>query len=500
MAQTHDELPEVEKAQAQIFDWEALRDYLGYVKNAILRHKLLALCTFIVTAALGLALAKFLPRSYYSESSLLPKRASTIAALVNPDRIPALDPDPPNPLRPPGEVDSVTRSAAQAVMRRENLVALIKRVNLLDRWEATRAPLLRFKDTVMHLLSGRPTEDIKLDAMVGMMEKALMVSTEDGKVTIGITWPDPQLAADLVEAAQQSFLEARQREDLASINDALDILEMHEKQATENYKKAFSEFEKVFAQIMIERRRAIGDPRVGGFNMDQHLAEMRFLIRAKRRAISDAEEQHSRRLEQLNAELVAQRKMYGESHPTIVELQQRISGLRAQVSPQTTALQTEERELTREYERYGGGSVPFPDEPMPDPYGLERVLMGILPAVSENPKAAVSLDEVRSRTIMLQQLRKRIDSAKLERDISQASFKYRYTLLTPAEFPRTPVKPNAKLIAIGGIVAGLILGLFAAIARDVLSGQLLQAWQVKRGLGLPVLAELEQPPMESQSQ
>jgi uncharacterized protein involved in exopolysaccharide biosynthesis len=499
MAHTPDELPEVERAQAQIVDWEALRDYFGYVKNAILRHKLLALCTFLVTAALGLALAKFLPRSYYSESSLLPKRASTIAALVNPDRIPALDPDPPNPLRPPGEVDSVTRTAAQAVMRRENLVALIKRVNLLDRWEATRAPLLRFKDTVMHLLSGRPTEDIKLDAMVGMMEKALMVSTEDGKVTIGITWPDPQLAADLVQAAQQSFLEARQREDLSSINDALDILEMHEKQATENYKKAFTDFEKVFAEIMIERRRAIGDPRVGGFNMDQHLAEMRFLIRAKRRAISDSEEQHSRRLEQLNAELVAQRKLYGESHPTIVELQQRISGLRAQISPQTTALQAEERELKREYERYGGGSVPFPDEPMPDPYGLERVLMGILPAVSENPRAAVSLDEVRSRTIILQQLRKRIDGAKLERDISQASFKYRYTLLTPAEFPRTPVKPNAKVIALGGIVAGLILGIFAAIARDVLSGQLLQAWQVKRGLGLPVLAELEQP-LESQSQ
>jgi uncharacterized protein involved in exopolysaccharide biosynthesis len=90
MAPSRDELPEVERAQAQIFDWEALRDYVGFVKNAVLRHKLLALATFVVTAALGLALAKFLPRSYYSEASLLPKRASTIAALVNPDRIPAL--------------------------------------------------------------------------------------------------------------------------------------------------------------------------------------------------------------------------------------------------------------------------------------------------------------------------------------------------------------------------------------------------------------------------
>lgn len=502
MAPSRDELPEVERAQANIFDWEALRDYVGYVKNALLRHKLLALGTFVVTAALGLALAKFLPRSYYAEATLLPKRASTIAALVNPDRIAALDPDPPNPLRPPGEVDSVTRAAAQSVMRRENLVALIKRVNLLDRWDATRAPLLRLKDQVMHLISGRPTEDIKLDAMVGMLEKALSVNTDDGKVVVGVIWPDPQLAYELVDAAQQSFLEARQKEDLSSINDALTILEQHEQLASENYKKAFLDFEKIFSEIMIERRRAVGDPRVGGFNTDQHLAQLRFLIRAKRRAISDSEDQHNRRLEQMNAELVALRKVYGESHPAIIELQQRIVGLRAQGSPQTRVLQGEEKDLNREYERYGGQSVPFPDEPMPDPYGLERVLMGILPAVSENPKAAVSLDEVRSRTIIMQQLRKRIDAAKLERDIAQASFKYRYTLLTPAEFPRSPVKPNAKVIALGGIVAGLILGVFAALARDVLSGRFLQAWQVKRGLGLPVLAELETPPpqFETQSQ
>ncbi|MFL5354087.1 GumC family protein [Archangium sp.] len=502
MAPSREELPEVERAQANIFDWEALRDYFGYLRNAILRHKLLALTTFVVTAALGLALAKFLPRSYYAEASLLPKRASTIAALVNPDRIPALDPDPPNPLRPPGEVDSVTRSAAQAVMRRENLVAIIKRVNLLDRWDATRAPLLRLKDTVMHLISGRPTEDIKLDAMVGMLEKSLSVSTEDGKVSLSVIWPDPQLAYELVDAAQQGFLEARQKEDLASITDALSILEEHEKTANENYKKAYLEFEKIFEQLMIERRRAIGDPRVGGFNTNQHLAELRFLIRAKRRAISDSEEQHSRRLEQLNAELVAQRKLYGDNHPAIVELQQRMAGLRAQTSPQTTVLQGEEKELTREYERFGGQAVPFPDEPMPDPYGLERVLMGILPSVRDNPKPVVALDELQSRTIIMQQLRKRIDSAKLERDIVEASFKYRYAVLTPAEFPRNPVKPNAKVIALGGIVAGLILGVFAALARDVLSGRFLQAWQVQRGLGLPVLAELEaQPsPLETQSQ
>jgi hypothetical protein len=491
MTPPRDDIPEVEKSQAQLFDWEQLRDYLGYLRNALLRHKLLALITFLVTASLALAVAKFLPRSYYSQTSLLPKRSSTIAALVNPERLATLDPEPASPLRPPGEVDSVTRAAGKAVMRRENLVTLIKRVNLLDRWDATRAPLLRLKDLLMQNLSGRPSEDIKLAAMVGMLEKQLSVDTSDGKVVISILWPDPQLAYELVDAAQQSFLEARQREEQAAINDALEILQLHEKQAADATKTAFLQFEKVFEEIMIERRRAIGDPRVGGFNTNQHLAEMRFLIRAKRRAIADAEEKHNRRLEDMQAELMEQRKLYGPGHPTLVEHEQRVAALRAQSSPQVKVLQQEEDELTREYERFGGQAVPFPDEPMPDPYGLERVLMGILPSVSENPKAAMAVDELRGRLLVQNQLRRRVEAAKMERDISQASFKYRYTLLTPAEFPRRPVKPNAKVIAIGGIVAGLILGLFAALARDVLSGRLLQAWQVKRSLGLPVLAELD---------
>jgi capsular polysaccharide biosynthesis protein len=48
------------------------------------------------------------------------------------------------------------------------------------------------------------------------------------------------------------------------------------------------------------------------------------------------------------------------------------------------------------------------------------------------------------------------------------------------------------LIVIGGVVAGLLLGVFAALARDLLSGRLLESWQVQRELGLPVLAEFDQ--------
>ncbi len=493
MSAPHEErLPEVERQQAQVFDWEQLKDYFGYLRRAVRRHWLMALVTFLVTVALGLAAAKLLPRTWYSESKLLPRRVATIAALVNPERAHILNPDPPNPMRPPNEVDAQTKVAAEAVLRQDNLVALTKKLNLLDRWEATRPPLLRFKDTVMRMLRPAPDEDARMDGMVGTLQKRLMVNTEDGKVTIGVQWGDPQLAYELVDAAQQSFLEARQREDVASVDDAIAILEEHEKQAAEAVKESYDEFEKTFSAIMIERRRVVGDPRLlpRFSSTDQELAQLRFLIRAKRRAIADAQVQHNQRMTEMQDELAQKREMYAPDHPTVVDLEGRVASLRAG-SPQVKALQREEREMLAEYADLGGKSLPFPDEPVPDPYGLERVLMGLLPAVSENPSAAVTLERLRSRLSAQQQILKRIDAAKLEREIAMKSFKYRFTVLTPAEFPRKPIKPNALIIAIGSVVAGLLLGIFAALARDVLSGRVLESWQVERGLGLPVLAELD---------
>ncbi len=205
------ELPEVERQSAQIFDWEQIRDYLNYVKHAVLRHRVLVLCTFLVTAALAITAAKLLPRTWYSEAKLLPRRTATIAALVNPERANVLNPDPPNPMRPVGEVDEPTKAAADAVLRQENLVYIIKKTYLLDRWESTRPPLLRFKDSVMRLLTAPPDEDAKMDAMTGTLAQKLMVSTDDGKVTIGVQWGDPQLALRAGGGRPQSFRTTSER-------------------------------------------------------------------------------------------------------------------------------------------------------------------------------------------------------------------------------------------------------------------------------------------------
>jgi uncharacterized protein involved in exopolysaccharide biosynthesis len=86
---------------------------------------------------------------------------------------------------------------------------------------------------------------------------------------------------------------------------------------------------------------------------------------------------------------------------------------------------------------------------------------------------------------------RRLDQAQTELEISKVSMKHRYSVLLPALFPEKPSKPNPKLIAIAGVVGGVGLAVFAAVALDILRRRVLEKWQVERLLKLPVLAELE---------
>ena len=486
------QLPEVERASANIIDYEQLRDWAGYVRGSLNRHPVLVASTFLITTALALAAAKFLPRSYYTETAILAKRNLTINSLVNPDRSANLDPEAPNPMHASETVDSRTKSAAAEVMQRQNLVALVKRVNLLDRWESTRSPLLKMKDQARRMISGPPSEEDRLDAMVGLLQREMAVETSGGQVVIGVTWADPQLAYDLVSAAQRIFFEMREREELGHISDAISILEQHEKTASEKVKVSLGNFDKLFQQIQKERRRAVGDPRALAAETarEQRLNQVRYIVRAKRKAIADEEDQHNRRIAQMQADLMEQRSLYAEDHPSVVELRDKVEALK-QGSPVARALREEEQKAMQEYLEGGGAMVPYPDEPLPDPYGLERVLAGLMPAVTEHPQAAVALEELRTDMANHQNMSRRLTTARMERDVAQAAFKHRYTVITPPDFPSRPSKPNAMAIAVGGVVVALLLSLFAALARDVLSGRVLESWQVYRSLGVPVLAELD---------
>ena len=98
------------------------------------------------------------------DAQLLAQRNTLMPALGNPGRT------------VPPEADAPTRAAAEAVLRRDNLLSLMKQTDLLNRWDGAGPWLLRFKDRVMDP-GAPPSEEERINAMIGFLEERLTVKT-----------------------------------------------------------------------------------------------------------------------------------------------------------------------------------------------------------------------------------------------------------------------------------------------------------------------------------
>ncbi len=154
-----------------------------------------------------------------------------------------------NPGRPiPWDADAPTRAAAETVLRRDNLIDLIEKTDLIRNWERKREPILRLKDWIMATVTGyQPTEEDKRDAMIGLLEASMFVTAGpvgDGTVTIDLDWRDPEMGFRLVEEAQQSFLDARAKAEKTAIDESIRILEDHAQELSANITSTLAELER----------------------------------------------------------------------------------------------------------------------------------------------------------------------------------------------------------------------------------------------------------------
>lgn len=478
-------------APADLIDWGFAIDSVFYLKNAVLRHWFLALVVMGLVSALAAGVSKIMPRKYHVETRMLTQRNFIIASLANPGRSIPVDADQP------------TRAAWEMVMKSDNLKAIIRDAKLVEYWELQRSPISHLKEKVLRKAPPPMSDDDKRDALTAMLEQAMLVMVEGGTgtVTIGVDWSDPQLALNIVEAAQKNFLEMRQAAEMGAVAEAITILDKQVVEEAEGIQQAIAALDATVKRVEAKRKReearqaqrgargAQGQTQGAGLgiNTNHLLAQMRFMVQTKRRAISDVEEFRARRLTELRNQLSEQRVIYSPQHPLITDLEQRIVALQED-SPQLVALRSELNELIGEYMRNGG-----------DPGELEQGTTGPLlgaagfggPATSDNPEVSVAADRVRMLVMRHQEKMRRLDQAKTELEISRASMKHRFSVLAPPTFPEKPSKPKVQLILAAGVMGGIAMGVFAAVALDIIRRRILEKWQVERILKLPVLAELE---------
>jgi uncharacterized protein involved in exopolysaccharide biosynthesis len=476
---------------ADLFDYGLIKDYLGYVAGSVRQHWFLCLAVFAAVVGLTGVLLWALPKTYHAETKLLAQRNQVIAALGNPGR------------SMPWEADMPTRAASEIILRHDNLVSIVRQTNLIARWQQARAPLPRVKDLLAKVLrGGHPiAEDELLAGMVGTLESQFEVTTGEGTVTIRIDWPDARSAFDLVDAAQRNFLEARHVSEVSAISEALSILEKRASSLRDEIEADVEQVEAARETLVkgqavkpVRRSSASAGPKRKNDASEHEVAELRGMVEAKRRAIADLEGLRQRQVEDLQAKLAETRLTYADSHPAVIDLQQRIDTLQNQSdSPQVHSFRQELQTLESEAIRRGAivphGTREDSELSRRLPTSARQIARATTAEIEDAPIEQAKSD-LRFAISKYQNILDRIDAAKMENETARAAFKYRYSVLMPAEVPRKPIKPKVAMGMATGMIGGLLAAVFLATAWNLRKNLVRERWQVERLLELPVLGEV----------
>ena len=460
---------------ADLFDYGLLRRYAGLVLRAPIRHKLVAGVSFLTVMAGAVAAICVLPPRYHVEASVLALRNPLMNTLTNP----GVNRD----------WDAPTRAARETVLRRENLVSLCKQTDFVDRYLATRAPAVRARDWLFAALGKERTKERLLRDLVDTLERRLWVTvSSEGTVTVAFEWSNADLAYRMVDAALQSFLEARHVSEISIVGETLSILEVHAARIQRESAEAITRLEERERQLLgsprqsrpIVRRRLV---------RDEDLVRLGSVLTARQRALADVEEFRRRRLEEMQAQMAQYQTQYAPGHPAIASLRQNIEGLTAP-SPQIQSLRAEIHDLESEITRRGGtvpqagiGGLPLPQ----DDFAMSDLRSRL---ADDDSRFEYERSQLQLLVRQYSSLRDRIDAARVELDTARAAFKYRYSVISPPQIPKGPIKPYALLRLVAGLVGGVGLALFASAALDIRSRRIFEHWQAERYLGLPVLAQL----------
>jgi uncharacterized protein involved in exopolysaccharide biosynthesis len=478
---------------------ELIASYVAFVRRSITRRWVVALTVFSMLFGVTLAVAKFWPRTYRCESRFIAQ---------------------PNLFAPrerQGTGDALS-GAADVILRHESLEAIIKQTNLVRSWPATRQPLLKLKDNVMGWLRGPMTDEMTRKMLVGTLETKLFVTTTGNAATITIDWQDPHMAAELVNAAEQNFLESRHVAEISTIAEYISILEAHAVKVRDEIYKISEQLQKLREDRRASDEKKLAEKRALNVketpppvvvprrpltrkpaSEDEDTARARVMLEAKQRAITELEGDRTRRLLDSRGRLAELESQLTAVHPLIVDTQRTIASLTHE-SPQVSSLRAEVRDLENELKRRAaeaganaalGGSVGG---------GLRAAAVGAEPLPTEIIGLADDEDldpavaaQFRYAVGNYTRIRDEISAARIDLDTAQAAFSHRYKIVVPAEAPGKASKPKIPLVIGAGVVGALMAALIAAILAELRAGKIIERWQVQQ-IELPVLAELRFPP------
>ncbi len=464
-----------------LFDYALVRDAVGFTLRSVRRHRWLAGATALLVLAAAASSLWLLPSRWQVQARLLAQKNPVMWTLSN-------------PLMPrPFDWDTPSRAARETVLRRDNLVALCRQTDFVDKYLATRAPAVRAWQWLRDRVGTPKSKDELLEDLVDTLQDRLWVDVgADGVVTITFEWSNRDIAYQMVQAALNNFLDIRHSQEAAMVGETIAILEVHAAKMKRQIDQGVDELRAKEALYghpgprAAPRGAAAVAPRAAD---SDEVAGLRAMLAVKRRTLADLLEFRQQRLVEQQAQLAKLQAVYAEQHPDVVAARQNLEALSGP-SPQINQLQDDVSNLEKDIVSRGGTLGRAARELVPVPAVTERELApGPDDLRNVDPRLEYERGQLRQLLRQYTDMLDRIQGARVDLDTVKAAFKYRYSVITPPILPKKPIRPKPPLVLAAGLLGGLLVGIFAAVLVDARSGRVLERWQIERLVGVRVLAE-----------
>jgi len=465
-----------------------LRSYLTFASQAIRKRWVVSVAVAVVGIGLTILALVFLPKTY-SCSTVLMSSGSTV-------------------LDGRGGTNAFV-GADDLIQRHENLEMIIREIGLVKKAESRRPPLLHFKDKILRSAFGGLSEKALVASLVGTLETKITVTSDKGDLTIKAEWSDAHTAAELAEAARESFLKARHRSEISAFEDKMGILDGHAAKLRDEIGELAQQLktarDEKATEIRNERSqankaKADAAPRVVrsvpslSAEPDARTPELKAQLDSLRAKLSTIEADREQRLRDEQAKADELKLRFTPNHPQVVAQEEKIAML-AQVPSNLALMRAEVKDLEKELRqrqglvqmRQGTGTATAVGVVDPLPADITDLLQ-------RDDNLDPALTAQLSGTVMkYTNLRNDLLTTRIELDTEEAAFHHRYQIIIPAEPPTKPDKPKPVVILAAGIVLSLLLSLAIPVLAELRRGVMTERWQVQQ-LQLPILAELRLPP------
>ncbi len=468
------------EAFAEEPDGLPLDELLAMVLGAPRRHPRIAMAAFVATLSFSVGVALLRAPVYTAQVSLLAQPGNTVARVATNSH----------------QEDSATAAVSEDIMKRENVLALVKEAQLVERWDIDRSRAGRLKDKIL----GPPSDAQKLRAMVGSVEKKLLVSTDGPVITIQAEWPADETVYRLVTLAEEGFLDARLKSDTSMIRDGIAILESYIQTDRDQVDQALAELDTAEKKQTAEALASPGSssgaktarPSAGAapYRAPTTLSvpdpEVTRRVEEQRRELIAREEQRQQRLSLVKAQLADVRSTLAPAHPDVIALERKVAAL-SQPSDDSLAMLSLGATAPGSKAAHGGSGDASHG-------GLSSLVPGLDPGsglgrrgdsdknvivVGPTDDAATlgAKAKIQDAITRYGDLRSSLRAAQVELDVARAAFKYKYSVITPAEVPEKAKGPNPPTIVALGILAALLLTFGAPALYDLSRAWFASVWR-----------------------